>query len=126
MLQREEELRLSQTGLQKMAAAREWLDVAEQIQSQVVQEFGIAEEQGLKLLRSATLRFPELRQIAVYARNNLARDGRHVKGDCCPDLGLLNISSCNLGSGEHPQLVRLHSLVAESTVATVLCAGSYS
>jgi len=106
-----------------MAAAREWLDVAEEIQRQVVLEFRLPEKEGLKLLRSAVHRFPELRQIAVYARSNLARNGTLVKGDLCPDVELLRMGD---GNAEHPQPVHLHSLAAEVAVATVLCVGSYS
>merc|ERR1719422_1783982 len=89
MLQREEELRMSPEGLRSMASGREWLDAAGEMQRQVVREFGLPEDEGLALLRSATNRFPELRQFAVYARNNLARDGDLAEGAVCPDITLL-------------------------------------
>lgn len=108
-----------------MAAAREWLDVAEEIQREVVKEFGFPEEAGLALLRSSTHRFPELRELAVYARNNLARDGGLVEGDVCPDVKLLHTGDRGAYSALS-QLVSLHDLVAKAAVATVLCAGSYS
>jgi len=126
MLQREEVLRASPEGLRRMAAAREWLDVAEEIQREVVREFGLPEEAGLALLRSSTHRFPELRVLAVYARNNLARDGSLVEGDVCPDVNLLCNGHASSTSWEDSRLVSLHDLVAEAAVATVLCAGSYS
>lgn len=119
---------MSPHGLQRMAAGREWLDAAHAIQCQVVQEFGQEQEAGLALLRSATHRFPELRQVAVYARNNLARDGHLSEGDVCPDVRLLPLQREGPGcaGGGPPQVVTLHSVVAGADKATVLCAGSYS
>lgn len=126
MLQREEVLRTSPEGVRRMAAAREWLDVAEEIQHEVVKEFGLPGEAGLALLRSATHRFPELRMLAVYARNNLARDGDLAEGDVCPDVKLLQNGASGTSWEEHSQLVSLHGLAAKAAGATVLCAGSYS
>jgi len=106
--------------------AQEWLDVAEEIQRQVVFEFGLEAEYGLALLRSATHRFPDLSHLAVYVRNNRARDGQLQAGDLCENVPLLDFA----GAFEAiPDVVEpstsLHAVAAKSPL-TVLCAGSFT
>merc|ERR1712071_559745 len=91
MLRREEQIRMSPEGLQRMQSAHEWLDAAEDIQRQVVLEFGLEVDYGLSFLRSASRRFPELGHLAVYIRNNLARDGAVEVGDLCANVRLLDL-----------------------------------
>jgi len=91
MLEREEELRLAPDTLRRMREAREWLDVAEELQLQVVREFGYQPEQeswALAEIRGAHIRHPELAELSVWVRNNLARDGVLSEGDDVPDVTL--------------------------------------
>lgn len=126
MLCREEQLRTSPEGLQQMLIAREWLDAVEDIQRQVVLEFGLEEDYGLSLLRSASYRFPELGHLAVYIRNNLARDGTLKVGDLCENVRLLDL---RYQDGSNHDVVEvcanLHTVVSKAPL-TVLCAGSFT
>jgi hypothetical protein len=94
-----------------LGAAREWLEVAEEIQREVVAEFGLPEARGLSLLR--TSRFPELARLSVYRRENQMRDGDLRVGEVVPDVELLEGTS-------------RHSVLALASLAplTVLAAGS--
>lgn len=91
MLEREEALRWAPETLQRMAEAREWLYVAEELQLQVVREFGYHPEDerwAVSELRCAHVRHPELGEISVWARNNLARDGSLREGAEIPHVPL--------------------------------------
>lgn len=91
MLEREEELRWAQPTLLRMAEASEWLHVAEELQQQVVCEFGYPPEQeawAIAELRAAHIIHPELAEISVWARNNLARNGSLQNGSDVPDVPL--------------------------------------
>eukprot|EP00929_Paragymnodinium_shiwhaense_P123937 TRINITY_DN9851_c0_g1_i2.p1 TRINITY_DN9851_c0_g1~~TRINITY_DN9851_c0_g1_i2.p1 ORF type:complete len:127 (-),score=30.31 TRINITY_DN9851_c0_g1_i2:659-1039(-) len=124
MLRREEQLRTSEEGLQRMKAAAEWLDGAEDMQRQVVSEFGLHPTFGLSVLRSATQRFPELREIAVYVRNNIARVGLLQVGDIGDDVPLIALEKQAAPHAiEIAPGTSLHALVAGASL-TVLCAGS--
>jgi len=118
MLEREEELRWAPGSLQRMREAREWLDVAEELQLQVVREFGFQPEQerwALAEMRGAHIRYPELTQVSVWARNNLARNGVLTEGDEVPDVALFH----DQGS------TSLHSILDREKPTVLLC-GSWS
>jgi hypothetical protein len=126
MLRREEQLRTSPEGLQRMQMAREWLDAVDGIQRQVVSEFGLEMEKGLSLLRSATHRFPELSHLAVYVRNNHARDGPLQVGDLCANVRLLDLGAQgDIASDAVESCTDLHTVVTKARI-TVLCAGSFT
>jgi len=109
-----------------MQMAAEWLEAVEAIQQQVVFEFGLEEKHGLWLLRSATHLFPELGHIAIYVRNNLARDGKLQCGDMCENIPLIDLMA-----QPHPlpdtvePCIHLHTVAAKAPL-TVLCAGSFT
>jgi len=63
----------------------------ENIQIQVVQEFGFEIEDGLNFLRSAQSQYPndpEISDIAYYIKYNRAHQGSLTEGDTIPDIQL--------------------------------------
>jgi len=105
MLRREVELRTSTEIMEAMEEAEksdatEWMDVAEKVQHQVVQEYHEKqrqehgdesyhfEELGVHDLRLAALRHPE---IAFWVRFNRARQGKLKVGDKAPNVPLLQV-----------------------------------
>mmetsp|Transcript_18373 Transcript_18373/g.42549 ORF Transcript_18373/g.42549 Transcript_18373/m.42549 type:complete len:148 (+) Transcript_18373:1181-1624(+) len=87
MLKREDELRRSSRYLDAMEVAEEsadseWMDVAVEIQHQVIQEF---QPTSLTVhdLRLAALRHPEL---CFWVRHNRARPGHLRVGDVAPNV----------------------------------------
>lgn len=95
MLERESELRLSLTSQRQMAdAEREhkgghsWLDIVNQIQHQVVQEFKFSNIQfGLQFLRSVWVTYPEdkeLHNVAHWIKYNQVRPADHLLGTRIP------------------------------------------
>merc|ERR1719443_2260804 len=100
-----------------MREAREWLYVADDIQRQVCTEFGHADSQAAMWeLRTAHVRFPELRGLSVYARNNLARDGDLREGEAVPEVrGLYRLGSEGSARG-----TLLQDVICPRSPATVL------
>mmetsp|Transcript_27832 Transcript_27832/g.80120 ORF Transcript_27832/g.80120 Transcript_27832/m.80120 type:complete len:131 (-) Transcript_27832:1395-1787(-) len=94
MLIKEEKLRWHLATHERMKNAREWLDVAEEIQIQIVNEYGyvgkVNESYAAHLLRTAHVKYPDLKSISVYARENIARDGELKEGQTAPDVPLLD------------------------------------
>jgi hypothetical protein len=97
MLRRENELRLYDEGVQERfriaesTSSSDWMEVADQIQRQVLREFGIQPHhmvEGLRQLRSAALRHPEL---AIYVRFNRCERGSLREGDPCPNIVLYDL-----------------------------------
>jgi len=97
MLRRENELRLYDEGVQERfriaesTSSSDWMEVADQIQRQVLREFGIQPHhmvEGLRQLRSAALRHPEL---AIYVRFNRCERGSLREGDPCPNIALYDL-----------------------------------
>jgi len=118
MLEREEELRWAPNILQKMRVSSEWLDVAEELQLQVVREFGYHPERecwALAEMRGAHIRHPELAQLSVWARNNIARDGTLSEGDEVPDVTLFGYGGST----------SLHQVLDDERPTVLLC-GSWS
>lgn len=125
MLERENELRLSDDVQRKMAEAEEsgmsdWMRVAEQVQKQVAQEFGMSEEKGLEALRTAAWRFSgdkELLSIPVYIKYNRNRRGDLKEGDKAPDVTLQTLEGAS---------VSLLSMTPANHKPLIVFAGSYT
>lgn len=121
MLKREDVLRRFDEDVQERfriaesSAESEWMDVAEEIQRQVCREFGVEEHrmaEGLRLLRAAALRHPEL---AIYVRYNRCERGSLREGDACPNVPLFDLSGA-----------RKMLLDGKSDRKLAILAGSYS
>jgi len=123
MLIRENELRLSSEVQARYENAEkseciDWLKVTEEVQKQVIEEFGYLNslENALYCLRSAAVLYPddpEFKEIPLYVKYNRARDGSLKEGDRAPNTSpvALDGTSCELLDKSKP---------------TVLIAGSIS
>ena len=123
MLQREDELRRFDEGVQERfriaerSYATDWMDVAEEIQRQVCSEFGIMPHQmaeGLRQLRLAALRYPDL---AIYVRFNRCERGELRVGQPCPNIVLFDLNG---------QKTKLLGPGRGNSKKLVILAGSYS
>jgi hypothetical protein len=94
MLRRENELRLSETTLNrfKTEGSHLYVPITEEIQLQVCQEFGLSEEVGLTALRCADSLMPtsedreDIKEISFYRKYNRMRDGDLSEGDHLPPI----------------------------------------
>ena len=124
MLIRENELRLSDEYQNRFREAEQtsstssWLDVADELQQQVVREYHLDGEMvnALLCLRCATQIYPELKDIPLYTKYNRARDGDLLVGDATPDVPVVQLD------GRESQLFN----GLEPSAPTVLISGSYS
>ena len=92
------------------------MDVAEEVQRQVCQEFGASAREmnkALRELRAAALRHPE---IALYVKYNRSREGTLKEGDACPHIVMHALD------GE-PQILAANSRPGRPLV---VIAGSYT
>mmetsp|Transcript_3420 Transcript_3420/g.8452 ORF Transcript_3420/g.8452 Transcript_3420/m.8452 type:complete len:241 (-) Transcript_3420:919-1641(-) len=126
MLVREEHLRLAPETQRRYATAEsdwrtDWIVVTEQLQRDLVNEFGhvgaAAEASALNQLRTATHRYPSLRDIPLYIRHNRARAGTIVPGDVLPDAAVSDLN------GKKSTLLRHHSALGGG-VPTLMVSGS--
>jgi len=97
MLRREEELRLSAAIQERYATVEidssdlDWMHVTEELQRQVVREFGATEDtevQALMVLRHGATRGP---YQPLYVRFQRARQGELRVGDRVPNCRLVDI-----------------------------------
>ena len=103
MLRRENDLRRAphtQLAMQhaEASADSEWMDVVEDVQRQVVQEFKtsfppslLSPALTLNDLRQVAIRYPD---IAHWVKHNRARRGKLKVGDTAPDVPLRYASTC--------------------------------
>ena len=90
MLKREEELRLSdsiQGEFYNVRFERDGVfDVVDKLQGLVAREFGVEEEIGKQLLRSADkyVGMERAKELSLYRRNNICVDGNLKEGDVAP------------------------------------------
>lgn len=133
MLTRENELRLSEDVQQKMEKAEssghsEWMDVATEVQRQVLCEFGVSKQNlhaGLMALRSAALRHPE---IALYVKYNRARQGELRVGCPAPDVKVVPVRESDGSDLMSSAKIESSSLLQYERQGRplVVVAGSYS
>lgn len=115
MVRREKELRLSLEWQERFAAAereldKDWLDCVEELQSQVVREFGF-HDKVVHTLRTAHLVHPSdqfFREVPLHVRYNRARNGPLVEGAQVPvDVRVARLDGTetplwNLGGDSEP------------------------
>ncbi|CAG8719959.1 5122_t:CDS:2 [Dentiscutata heterogama] len=102
---------------------KDWMDVTDQMQLELVREFGYSDE-AVQLLRRAPQLYPddpEFRTTQVYVRNNIANIGNLTEGMPAPDCPLVPLESSNDSS----TLVSLRSLCKPGR-PLVLLGGSYT
>ncbi|CAG8475962.1 584_t:CDS:2 [Diversispora eburnea] len=141
-LLREEERRRFSPEMQKKyydvgsdpTSGKDWMDVTDQMQLELVREFGYSDE-AVQLLRRAPQLYPddpEFRTTQVYVRNNIANLGNLTEGMPAPDCPLVPLESSiftaiidNSNNANSPTLVPLRSL-CKSGRPLVLLGGSYT
>lgn len=129
MLKRENELRLSSDVQLKYKQRKNegfsgFVSVTEELQKQVVKEFNLNENNGLKMLRCAPSFFStqeeieEIKNISLYRKYNRLENGNLSRGDNAPNVELYDINGEILSDG-------LLSLFSDSEIKPlVLIAGS--
>lgn len=93
MLERENELRLSESAQVQFAEAErsnrsDWIEVACEIQRQVLREFGVS-ERALHAYRCAANKHG----ISLYVKHNRARGGNLVVGSPVPDVSVVSVGA---------------------------------
>ncbi|KXS20255.1 hypothetical protein M427DRAFT_131621 [Gonapodya prolifera JEL478] len=92
---------------------RDWLTVTEQMQADLVREFGFGVG-AVQLLRRAAIMYkddPAFQNVSVYVRENRARAGNLRTGDLAPDVPLLTLELVEtstgtvFGTGQRPVVV---------------------
>ncbi|CAG8445968.1 6962_t:CDS:2, partial [Scutellospora calospora] len=70
---------------------KDWMDITDQMQHELVREFGYSDE-AVQLMRRAPQIYPddpEFRNTQVYVRNNIAHIGNLTEGMQAPDCSLI-------------------------------------
>jgi len=126
MLIRENELRLSQETQARYADAEtrwdiDWMLVTEELQHQVVQEFGFQDrmDEALYSLRCAHIIHPDqadFKTFPLYVKYNRAKDGTIVEGLPAPDTKAFTLDGKEVSLLDHQK----------DGKALVLVGGSYS
>jgi hypothetical protein len=121
MLEYEQKLRTSPETLSEYSKAEEsastdWIEVTENLQKQVLWDFGHAPTSGnLRRLRLGAKKHPDL---ALQIRFNRARQGDLRTGDAAPNVALINCANGEKSS--------LEALTAARDQTHVVLAGSFS
>ena len=94
LLKKEEEIRNSPEYIQKCDEAKDevngWLRISAEYQVEIAKSFGF--KNGIEVvyavdqMRRATQIYPELKEISVYRRNNLANKGKFTTGNIVPNV----------------------------------------
>lgn len=126
MVARENDLRTCPETQAKMHAAEgrgetDWMQVAQDVQEQVVKEFGYGHmvDEAVHVLRTARNWYPDepfFKEVPLYVKYNRARNGPLHEGSLAPDVPLKNLD------GKETSLMS-HGGVSEPLV---VIGGSYS
>ncbi|CAB4476445.1 unnamed protein product [Rhizophagus irregularis] len=127
LLQEEEKRRFSSEIQQQYykvgsdpTSGKDWMDVTDQMQHNLVREFGYSDE-AVQLLRRAPQLYqddPAFRTTQVYVRNNIASRGNLKEGMLAPDCPLVPLMN-------DKTIIQLRSLYRPER-PFVLLAGSYT
>ncbi|KAF0378598.1 ubiquitin-domain-containing protein [Gigaspora margarita] len=111
---------------------KDWMDITDQMQHELVREFGYSDE-AVQLMRRAPQLYPddpEFRTTQVYVRNNIANLGNLKEGMEAPDCPLIplkysdiTIPNISIDNTDLPNQISLRSL-CRSGRSLVLLAGS--
>ncbi|CAG8445901.1 11820_t:CDS:2 [Acaulospora morrowiae] len=140
-LLREEERRRFSPEMQKKyyevgndpTLGMDWMDVTDQMQYELVREFGYSDE-AVQLLRRAPQLYPndpEFHTTQVYVRNNIANIGNLTEGIPAPDCSLIPLEPSMFkamaidGNTNSPNMISLR-LLCKSGRPLVLFGGSYT
>ncbi|CAB5197336.1 uncharacterized protein OCT59_014212 [Rhizophagus irregularis] len=135
-LLREEEKRRFSPKIQKRyyevgsdpTFGKDWMDVTDQMQHELVREFGYSDE-AVQLLRRAPQLYPddpEFNKTQVYVRNNIANIGNLTEGMMAPDCSLVPLKSFTFNDDtKSPTIISLRSLCQPGR-PIVLLGGSYT
>ncbi|CAG8441450.1 4279_t:CDS:2 [Acaulospora morrowiae] len=111
----------------------DWMDVTDQMQHELVREFGYSDE-AVQLLRRAPQLYPndpEFHTTQVYVRNNIANIGNLTEGMSAPDCSLIPLEPSMFktmvinSNTNSPNMVSLR-LLYKSGRPLVLFGGSYT
>lgn len=102
MLQREEEIRMSQWYIDECTKVKDeingWLRISSEVQEKVDKEFGYTSNLenilAINLIRMASSIYPNdsrFQNTSVYVRENKAQKGKNVIGDIIPDMTIHNL-----------------------------------
>jgi hypothetical protein len=127
MLEREEKIRMSEDYVNKCSDVKNeingWLRISEELQYEIVKEFGytseIEQHLAVNRMRRAQYIYPSeplFKTISVYVRNNIANEGNLKENDVVPNL---QIHTTNLEN------VNLHETFSKSKNNLLLC-GSHT
>lgn len=122
MLRREEELRLSAAVQERYAAVEidssdlDWMHVTEELQRQVVREFGATEDTEVEALMALRHGATKGRYQSLYVRYQRARQGELLVGDRVPNCRLVDVEM---------KATSLHDEIDDQRPVCLL-AGSYS
>ncbi|CAJ0646592.1 9546_t:CDS:2 [Entrophospora sp. SA101] len=111
-------------------SGKDWMDVTDQMQHELVREFGYSDE-AVQLLRRAPQLYqddPEFYNTQLYVRNNIASVGDLKEGMPAPDCPLvsLNTTTMNVETiSSPPKITQLHSLYKQGR-PFVLLGGSHT
>ncbi|CAG8488047.1 1960_t:CDS:2 [Diversispora eburnea] len=133
-LLREEERRRLSPEIQKQyhkvgtdpTCGKDWMDVTDQMQHDLVREFGYSDE-AVQILRRAPQLYPDdpkFRTTQLYVRNNIARLGDLTEGMSAPDCPLILLESSRDKIG-YNRTISLRSL-CQPRRPLVLLGGSYT
>ncbi|CAG8792049.1 4319_t:CDS:2, partial [Dentiscutata erythropus] len=103
---------------------RDWIDITDQMQYDLVREFGYSDE-AVQLLRHASQLYkddPVFSNTQVYVRNNIARIGNLTEGMRAPDCSLVSLESSQATT---IPLIPLHTLIRPGKPLVIL-SGSYT
>ncbi|CAB5380835.1 unnamed protein product [Rhizophagus irregularis] len=127
LLQEEEKRRFSSEIQQQYykvgsdpTSGKDWMDVTDQMQHNLVREFGYSDE-AVQLLRRAPQLYqddPAFHTTQVYVRNNIVSRGNLKEGMLAPDCPLVPLTN-------DKTIIQLHSLYKPGR-PFVLLAGSYT
>ncbi len=102
MLQREEEIRMSQWYIDECTKVKDeingWLRISSEVQQRVANEFGyedaLANILAINLIRMASSIYPDDKRFqttSVYVRENKAQRGKNKPGDIIPNMTIHNL-----------------------------------
>lgn len=125
ILKREEEIRWSEWYQKKCDELKDepngWIRLSEQVQYQVVKEFGFVSDMeadiAVNYMRRASQLYPDEEQfkiIPVYVRNNRAKQTKFKEKDPIPNIFIFDLNQKKIGIWSILEKNRVNVLLASS------------